>query len=285
MARARPPFADLGNFDIFQPGNHATVLLNADGTVTVSVDDSGDHDTFHARVCDLCPDDPPDLSEAHCVELTNVPSSNTWVGNVPVGFLDPFDVHEPTKRIVVYGVVADLSAKMDQKFRISRGGSAALPGSMSASGSITTTGSGSCGHCSDLNPVPVCLLLTYNHTITNGTSCGNCDALNIDFVLQHSDDPCLSCCWFSGSVDFCNDGNSGYWKLEKIDARNWRAEVYYSESGHSPIPIVEYNFTTGTDNECIITSQQPLDLTLNTGSVGDECSNWPSTIRFTPYMP
>ena len=74
----------------------------------------------------------------------------------------------------------------------------------------------------------------------------------------------------------------GYWKLEKIDARNWEAGVYYSESGHVSFPIVLYKFTTGSDNDCVISLLHPLVLTLDANSVGDECSDWPNTISFTP---
>ncbi len=208
MAKHQPTRSGTGLFDIVLPVKDQSVPLNAGCTVTVEVDDRGGHDAFGAAIICLCD---PVPSFGSCTPLTRVGASNTWRGNVPVGYLDPFDILEDHKIVVVWGRKTPDVAKKTNAFRITRGGSGS-----------TCAGSGSqsrCGSCSAVQPVPVCLQLTSAGGIANA-ACAHCTLLNQPALLIHSGDACLSCIWFSGPLAFCG-ANPAYWKLEKTSARAW----------------------------------------------------------------
>lgn len=260
------PFG-LGDFEIMHPFPGESMPLLAGNTIEVVVNNNDENQTLVAAIFQACGSDNTPLPEL-CYPVDQG-SGITKSGLIPVLFLDPFDILQDHKRVVVYGHIDGIgySAGVVHSFRIERG----------ASGSLGGSGSGSqrpCTYCS-AQPVPVFLILR-NSTgaIENDTACGQCEALNADFPMQHSDDPCLSCCWFSGPVDFCGDGSMGYWALEKKDARLWELGVYYSIPGSDSFPIVRYHFSTGADNVCTF----PITLTLDEESVDDACMNWPATI-------
>lgn len=260
----------VDSFTITQPASEESVALHTGNTITVEVDDTGDHDDFLAAIYDVCTGAANAPPSSACTPLANV-GGNTWRGEINVGYLDPFDLLEAMKNVIVYGVLGTDEFAKVQTFRVNRGGSACTPCSTGCSGSGSER---QCTFCS-AQPVPVCLVVRNSTaTIQNDTACTACAALNADFLMQHSNDPCFSCCWFSGPVDFCNDGSMGYWKLQKKDARLWELGVWRSDSGTVSFPIVLYRFTTSADNVCTF----PVTLTLDQESVDDACRNWPATI-------
>ena len=261
MARtSQDPLRGVSDFDIVHPGIDEAVSLLSGCTVAVTVTDNGNHDSFLAKVVDSCDESVP--STANTFNLTNTPGTNTWTGSVPAGFLDPFDILECTKQIVVFGVIAGENPfpKLNP-FRITKGGSVTC----SASGSQR-----SCDNCS-AQPVPVCLLLQNSGGAIINQQCAQCGLLNDNFLLQHSDDPCFCCCWFSDPIEFCG-ANPGYWKLEKTNATTWVLLLLLSQPDGPPQQYAGYSATTDA-GVCTF----PVTLTRVT-EVVDGCSNYPDTI-------
>ena len=259
----------LGDFDIDVPASESSVPLLAGCLIDVRVTDHGPHEHFFAKVYDACEANIPLTHPADAVELSG--NNSTFTGKVNVGFLDPFDILEATKQIAVWGVVGAGSVPKHQNFRIDRGGA----------GSMSCTGSGSqprCGFCG-MGAVPVGLTLTHSNSITNGT-CTSCNALNRAFLLQHSNDTCLNCSWFSESADICGAGSMGYWRLTKTSATRWQLDGCLSTGAGSSV-IVRYERTVA-NNDCAIPSPGGIDLTIMQGSSTGQCANWPSTVNIAP---
>ena len=144
-------------------------------------------------------------------------------------------------------------------------------------GSGSGTGSGSnCGFCSATPAVPVLLQLINNLGGITNLNCANCAALNANFILQHSNDTSLSCCWFSGPIEFCG-ANPGYWKLEKTDATNWVLLLLLTQLDGSAAEVVRYTVAS-LSNACTF----PITLARTSISVNDACANWPLTLTITP---
>jgi len=247
------------------------VALNADGTIGVVVDDAGEHEAMVAAVYNVCDADPPPFES--CFLLT-LGAGNTWTGNVPAGLLDSFDILEHHKQIVAYGFKAgQVSAPIEHLFRINR----PHPGLSCA----TTAAQRRCANCSPTQPLTVCLQLTHAGGINNDAEdhCNNCARLNDPVLLQHSNDPCLGCCWFSAPVDFCsNDPGPGYWRLQKIDARNWNLKLYIAKTNAAPAEVILYSAATAADNVC------SFPITLNRHDPQTDptaCDGWPAQITIS----
>lgn len=272
MTKPKSPGLGPGSFTIVQPSLDQTVTLGAGNTVHVEVDSDGTFTGFCAAVYDDCG---PTPSFNQCQPLTSA-GGNTFTGDVPVNFLDAFDIPDVDKQIVVYGTSDSGTSRVIQQFRVVHGGSgpALGVGIPSASGS-----QGRCGFCSGNNPIPVSLQLTLDGDggIVN-EDCDNCATLNDGAVLQHSGDACFSCCWYSDAIDFCEDDEEpGYWKLQKSGVATWDLWLLQPQDDDNPAVIIHYTVTTLTDNDCSF----PITLGLDVSSVGTECSGWPDAITIS----
>src|SRR5207237_680185 len=108
------------NFDIDHPGIDEPVPL-VGSNVAIVVIDNGDHDSFLAKIVDSCDTSTP--STANTVPLVNTPGTNTWTGSAPAGFLDPFDILEAMKKVIVFGTVLGTgTVAKSNNFRIVKGG-------------------------------------------------------------------------------------------------------------------------------------------------------------------
>jgi hypothetical protein len=265
----RSTFGAADSFDIIKPGpgNEASVSLNPGNTITVEVESSADHDEIDAAIYDVCVGAAHAPGIGQCTPLVKI-GGNTWRADLDAGFLDPFAILQSVKNVIVYGTISnggEPPASKIRSFRIKRGGS----GSGSGSGSQRP-----CGNCT-AQPVPVTLQVMNAGADIKNDECFLCAALNANFLLQHSNDSCFNCCWFSGPVDFCGDGISmGYWKLEKTTPTDWELAVWFIETGATPFPVAVYRFAT-LANVCTF----PITLNLDPNEGTDACIDWPATIR------
>jgi hypothetical protein len=267
MARSAPPSAP-GQFNIIRPAPGEAVPLGPGNTIRVEVDDIGGHDEFWAAIYDSCDPQSPPLSKCPH-RLLNVGSGNTYRCDVPVHFLDPFDILEPHKQVVVWGVVDEgkgpMATARTALFMIYRGGSGSGSGIPSASGSQRH-----CQHCSADQPIPVAVRVT-PAGVTSST-CASCEAINAPTLMLHSGDACLVCCWFSAPVAFCGQ-TPGYWRLEKENARDWELRFVRAASVSTGAEdVAVYRATTAADGDC------SFPVTLNLQSSLTHCANWPATL-------
>ncbi|MBI1831107.1 MAG: hypothetical protein HYR84_06625 [Planctomycetes bacterium] len=267
--RRRRFFSNLGNFDIDHPGPQEPMPLVGGIAVTVVIIDNGEHDSFCAKIVDVCDTSTPTMTG--CVPFTPSLIGNTWTANVPVGFLDPFDILEAMKKVLVFGTVDGTgpgtgTVTKSTVFRVVK------------AGSVNCVGSGSqrpCNNCS-AQPVPVCVLLKNVDGAITSDECPECELLNANFRLQHSDDACFSCCWFSDAIPFCGV-DEGYWKLEKAGATTWVLLLLLSQPNGPPLEFVRYTASTNA-GVCTFPVTLARDNNPPVIEVSNGCTNFPNTI-------